>query len=122
MPTALLDPVLAELADDQAAIDPRQLAKMLRMTITEVAALSRIHRVTLSRSPGSPEVQARLGPIATILSRAADMSGSLSRAVLWFRHQPVAALGQKRPVDLVESDEAAAVLQWLDALEDGAYA
>lgn len=67
-------------------------------------------------------MQSRLGPIATILSRASEMSRGLARGILWFQHQPVVAFGQKRPVDLVQSGEASVVLAWLDALEDGAYA
>lgn len=123
MATAFRDPVIDALADGKAiGLDPRRLADMLQMTLAEVADLAGVHRTTLTRNPGSPEVQSRLGPIATILSRASDLSGGLARAVLWFRHQPVAAFGQKRAVDLVQGGEAAAVLAWLDALEDGAYA
>ena len=123
MATALLDPVIDALcAKASAGIDPKRLADMLQMTLIEVADLAGVHRTTLARNPGSPDVQARLGPIATILSRATDMGGGLPRAVLWFRHQPIAAFGQKRAVDLVRGGEAEAVLAWLDALEDGAYA
>ena len=71
---------------------------------------------------GSPEVQAKLGPIATILSRASDMGGGLAKAVIWFRHQPIAAFGYERAVDIVHGRKAGEVLRWLDALEDGAYA
>ncbi len=109
-------------APDEAVIDPRRLAAMLHMTMADLADLATVHRTTLGRSAGSPEVQGKLGLIATILARAADMSGGLGKAVLWFRHQPIAALGQKRAADLVSAGEAAAVLAWLDALEDGAYA
>ena len=123
MATAFSDPVIDALGDDNVAgLDPKRLADMLQMTLGEVADLAGVHRTTLTRNPRSPEVQSRLGPIATILSRASDLSGGLARAVLWFRHQPVAAFGQKRAADLVRGGEAAVVLAWLDALEDGAYA
>lgn len=123
MATAFRDLVIDALGDDKSAgLDPKRLADMLQMTLGEVADLAGVHRTTLSRNPGSPEVQSRLGPIATILSRASDMGGGLGRAVLWFRHQPVAAFGQKRPAELVQGGEASVVLAWLDALEDGAYA
>jgi putative toxin-antitoxin system antitoxin component (TIGR02293 family) len=123
MATAFRNPVIDALGSTQSAgLDPKRLADMLQMTLGEIADLSGVHRTTLSRNPDSPEVQSRLGPIATILSRASDMSGGLARAILWFRHQPVAAFGQNRPVDLVQSGEARVVLAWLDALEDGAYA
>ena len=123
MSAALLDPVIDSLSgDDAVGIAPKRLAEMLQMTQAEVAELAGLHRTTLARNPGSPEVQAKLGPIATILSRASDMGGSLTRAVVWFRHQPIAAFGYKRAADIVEAGEAEQVLRWLDALEDGAYA
>lgn len=123
MATALIDPVIEALADPRSAvIDPRRLAEMLHLTLGEMADLARVHRTTITRNAESPEVQSRLGPIATILSRASDMSGGLARAVLWFRHQPIAAFGQKRAADIVRAGEADALLAWLDALEDGAYA
>ena len=123
MASAFLDPVMDALSADQdAIIDPRRLSEMLHMTSVEVAELSGVHRTTLARNPGSPEVQAKLGPIATILSRATDMGGGLARAVVWFRHQPIAAFGYKRAADVVQAGEAKQLLAWLDALEDGAYA
>lgn len=123
MVATLLDPVIDALsADAGAGIEPKRLGDMLHMTQAEVADLAGVHRTTLARNPGSPEVQAKLGPIATILSRASDMGGGLAKAVIWFRHQPIAAFGYKRAVDVVQGGEAAQVLRWLDALEDGAYA
>ena len=123
MVATLLDPVIDALSGDKSAgIEPKRLADMLQMTQAELADLAGVHRTTLARNPGSPEVQSKLGPIATILSRASDMGGGLSRAVIWFRHQPIAAFGYKRAVEIVEDGEAKQVLQWLDALEDGAYA
>lgn len=123
MVATLLDPVIGALSTEaNAGIEPKKLGDMLHMTQAEIAELAGVHRTTLARNPGSPEVQAKLGPIATILSRASDMGGGLARAVIWFRHQPIAAFGHKRAIDIVEAGEAQAVLGWLDALEDGAYA
>lgn len=122
MATALLDTVLSRVAVRGGAIDPKRLAEMLLATTSEVAELANVHRSSLTRNPDSPEIQRKLGPIATILSRAADMSGSLDKAVVWFRHQPIAALGHARAADLVRQGEADAVLDYLDALENGAYA
>lgn len=123
MAALLLDPVIDALSGvTSSRIEPKRLADMLQMTQAEVADLAGVHRTTLTRNPGSPEVQSKLGPIATILSRASDVGGGLSRAVIWFRHQPIAAFGYKRAVEIVEAGEAEQVLRWLDALEDGAYA
>jgi transcriptional regulator with XRE-family HTH domain len=123
MAASLLDPVIDALVGVKATgLEPKRLAEMLNMTQAEIADLAGVHRTTLTRNPRSPEVQAKLGPIATILSRASEMGGGLDRAVIWFRHQPIAAFGYKRAVDVVQDGEADHILRWLDALEDGAYA
>jgi len=117
------DPVIDWLIVDAVlGIDPIRLGDMLHMTQAEIADLAGVYRTTLARNPGSPEVQAKLGPIATILSRASDVGGGLAKAVIWFRHQPIAAFGYKRAVDIVHGRKAGEVLRWLDALEDGTYA
>jgi uncharacterized protein (DUF2384 family) len=123
MVATLLDPVIDALsANAGASIEPKRLGDMLHMTQAEIADLAGVHRTTLARNPGSPEVQAKLGPIATILSRASDVGGGLAKAVIWFRHKPIAAFGYERAVDIVHGRKAGEVLRWLDALEDGTYA
>jgi uncharacterized protein (DUF2384 family) len=116
------DPVIDGLIGDAVlGIDPKRLGDMLHMTQSDVADLAGVHRTTLARNPGSPEVQAKLGPIATILSRASDIGGGPAKSVIWFRHQPIAPFGYKRAIDIVQGGEAGEVLRWLDALEDGTY-
>lgn len=123
MATAFLDPVISKVAAvGSATIDPKRLAATLHATVGEVADLAGVHRSSLARNPASPEIQRKLGDIVTILSRATDMSGSLEKAVVWFRHQPIPALEQARAADLVARGEAGAVLHYLDVLEHGAYA
>lgn len=117
------DPVIDGLIVDAVlGIDPKRLGDMLHMTQSDVADLACVHRTMLARNPGSTEVQAKLVSIATILSRASDIGGGPAKAVIWFRHQPIAAFGYKRAVDIVQGGEAGEVLRWLDALEDGTYA
>jgi uncharacterized protein (DUF2384 family) len=123
MAPALLNPVLAQVAARHAAaVEPQRLAAMLGITLTELAELAGLHRSSLSRNPHSPEIQGKLGLLTTILARAAEVGGGIDKAVLWFRHQPIAALGHARPADLAAAGEAKAVLHYLDALEHGAYA
>lgn len=122
MKAALLDPVIDALGSDTfPGIDPKRLACLLGMAQNELAALARIHRTTLARNPSSSDVQVKLGEIATIVARAADMASNPNKAVLWFRHQAVPAFGFRRAADLVQEGDAKAVLAWLNALEDGAY-
>lgn len=123
MATALLHPVLAQVAaSNAAAVEPKRLAAMLGVTLTELADLAGVHRSSLSRNPRSPEIQGKLGLLATVLARAAEIGGGVEKAVLWFRHQPIPALGYVRAAELTAAGEGNAVLAYLDALEHGAYA
>lgn len=121
MATELVSPLLAELREPQTgAISPRRLAQRLHMSVGELAELSGLHRNSLSRSAGSPEVQARLGAIVQILRRATDMTGDDDTlAVYWFRNELLAGFDGKRAVDLVKTGRAEAVLAFLDMVEHG---
>ena len=50
------------------------------------------------------------------------MSGSIEKAVVWFRHQPIAAFGGQRAADLTADGRGKHVLEYLDGLENGVYA
>lgn len=122
MASAAPDTMIDALVDTRSHdIDPKRMATILQMTQAELATMIGVHRTTLARNPGSREIQQALSPIATILSMAADMAGNTDKAVIWFRHQPVPPFGAKRPIDMVKEGKAKNVIEWLLALEDGAY-
>lgn len=69
---------------------------------------------------GSPAIQAKLGEIARIISRATDLTGDEDRAILWFKHQPIPGFG-KTAEELVEAGQARAVLDDLERMAAGVY-
>ena len=60
---------------DHDLIAPRRLAERLRMPLSGLAKLARVNRNTMTAKPESPAVQAKLGQIAQIIARAAEMAG-----------------------------------------------
>jgi hypothetical protein len=105
------------------AISPERLAATLKAPLSEIARLAGVHRNTLARSPGSSKVQARLGDVLRILTEAADLlDGDLGRAVIWFRHQPLAGFAGETAEELVTAGQAKAVLDHLRMLQQGTYA
>ena len=93
------------------------------MPLGDVARLAKVHRNTLARTPNSPIVQERLGQVARIIAAAADLiDGDVGRAVIWFRHQPLAGFGGATAAELMASGHADAVLTHLEMLRDGVYA
>jgi hypothetical protein len=58
-----------------------------------------------------------------ILAEAADlMGGSVAKAALWFRHQPLSGFDGETAEELVTAGHAAAVRAHLKMLRDGSYA
>ncbi len=116
----MLSPLLAE-AEDHGLLSPRRVSERLRMPVAQLARLARLHRNTLAH-PESPLVQTRLGEIVTILAKAAELGGDPGKAVVWFRHQPIAAFGNRTAEELVAAGQGEAVLGHLADLQDGVYA
>lgn len=110
---AVYDPLLPGLSPDR-------IAATLHVPLSEIARVTDVHRNTLTRSPASPKVQARLGEMMRILSDAADLlGGDLVKATVWFRHQPLSGFDGRTAEELVTAGHARAVLAHLAMLRDG---
>jgi uncharacterized protein (DUF2384 family) len=106
---------------DGDLIAPRRMAERLRLPMTRLSKLAHLNRNTMASRPDSPAVQAKLGEIARIITRAAELTGDEGRAIIWFKHQPIAGFGRTAE-ELVEAGHADAVLWTLESLEQGVYA
>ena len=119
--------LILEFVGDSSSgrLEPRRVAELLHVPLESVAVLAKVHRNTLSRTPGSPQVQAGLAVIVKILVRVSEVmagNASLGRAVLWFKSQPLGGFGSKTAMGLVLEGKPGAVLEHLAMLEDGTYA
>ena len=106
---------------DQDLIAPRRLADRLRLPMSRLAKLAHVNRNTMAARPESPAVQAKLGEIARIIARAAELAGDEGRAIIWFKHQPIPGWG-KTAEEVVELGYADAVLEDLERMAEGVYA
>jgi hypothetical protein len=106
---------------DGDIIAPKRMAARLRLPVTRLSKLAHLNRNTMISRPQSPAVQAKLGEIARIIARAAELAGDEGRAIIWFRHQPIPGFG-KTAEELVEEGHADAVLWTLESMEQGVYA
>ncbi len=115
--------MLASFLDDIREGDmiaPRRMAARLRVPLTQLSRLAHVNRNTLTAKAGSPAVQARLGGIARIIAKAAELSGDEGRAIIWFRHQPIPGFGSTAE-ELVEDGHAELVIEHLERMEAGVY-
>lgn len=119
----MLSPFLDTVTDrERGTISPERVSETLHMPMARLAELAHVHRNTLARQPDSPLVQERLGMVARIVAAAGDLTGDTGRAVVWFRHQPLAGFDGRTAEELVADGHADAVLAHLEMLRDGIYA
>ena len=116
----MLAPFLEDIREGDL-IAPRRLAARLHLPLTKLSKLARVNRNTMSARPESPAVQAKLGQIARIITRAAEMAGDEGRAVYWFRHGVIGGWGITAEA-LVEQGLADEVWEALDRMDAGVYA
>jgi hypothetical protein len=120
----MLSAALTDVYDAQLpGLSPERVAAKLRMTMTDIARIADVHRNTLARAPGSAKVQGRLGDVMRVLADAAELlGGDQGRAVVWFRHQPLAGFDGQTAEELVSTGHTDAVRMHLRMLRDGGYA
>jgi hypothetical protein len=107
----------------RGAISPARFGAALKMTLADVARLAKVHRNTLAQKPDSPVVQARLGEVAGIIAAATEMlGGDTARAIVWFRHQPLAGFDGRTAAELTAAGHGDAVRAHLEMLRDGVTA
>jgi uncharacterized protein (DUF2384 family) len=119
----MLASFLSDMIDEvRGGISPRKVGEALKVPMSDLARIAQVHRNTLAHRPESPVVQARLGEIAGIITAATELTGDRARAIVWFRHQPLAGFGGRTAEALVADGHADAVKQHIEMLRDGGYA
>jgi uncharacterized protein (DUF2384 family) len=120
--TALVANVAGFAAPDKPHLNPRRVAEVLGIGISDLAELIGVARNTLAGRTGTKRVDAALSPVVRILAMAAEMAGGEDRAAIWFRHQPIPGWAGKSAYDLVGEGKADKVLAYLEAVRSGVYA
>ena len=117
----MLNKVLLDVIAD-GEIDAAALARKLKMTMSDLAALAGVGRNTLAAKPLGPKPRHALQPIVQILATAAEMSGSEHDAVVWFKYTPIISMGVKTAEQHVRDGHAHIVLMHLESVLNGVYA
>ncbi|MBZ7925215.1 MbcA/ParS/Xre antitoxin family protein [Ensifer adhaerens] len=103
-------------------LSARLVADRLGVTLAELARLIGVARNTLTAKSSARKVDAALSVVVRILAMAGEMAGDDSRAVIWFKHQPIPGWAGKTAYDLVGEGKADKVLAYLEAVRSGVYA
>lgn len=100
-------------------ISPKRLSAALGVQVANLADLTGVHRNTL-RNPSSERVQSKLREMVKVITAAAALTSDLSKAIYWFRNEPISDYDQKTAAELVAEGHVEAVLSYLRDLENGA--
>lgn len=106
--------------DSRTALSPDAMARALELPIQGLANLAGVHRNTLSSKPTSPKLQAAMVDINRVLSAATELTGSVDRALFWFRNHPISEFDHFTAMQLVEKGKAQAVVDYIESISGGA--
>ena len=100
-------------------ISPKRFSAALGVQVASLAGLAGVHRNTL-RNPASERLQDKLREMVRVISAAATLSGDVSKAIFWYRNEPIADYDHKTAAELVAQGHSDAVMTHLRDLENGA--
>lgn len=100
-------------------ISPVKFASRLMIEQQQLAALAHVHRNTVSRMPGSANLQKYLRDSVRVLAAAADLSGDVQRALFWFQNHPIPTFDYQTADVLVSQGRADNVIDYIESLQAG---
>ncbi|CDO36474.1 hypothetical protein [Novosphingobium sp. KN65.2] len=100
-------------------ISPKRLSQALGVEMTDLAIIAGVDGITLG-NPGSERLQIRLCEMVRVISAAATLTGDVSKAICWYRNEPIAGYDHKTAAELIAAGQADAVMAHLHDLENGA--
>ncbi|WP_454872962.1 DUF2384 domain-containing protein [Paraburkholderia xenovorans] len=122
-PAASFEQFMMSLRDpdsDDPIVSARRYVDALHIDLQTLARQARVHRNTISRMPGSETVQRFLREALLIIRAATDVSGDVSKALFWYRNEPLPLFDYKTAEQLVSEGRTEDVLRYVASLEAGA--
>lgn len=101
-------------------LSPKRFSLALHIDLQTLAEQAHVHRNTMSRAPSSAGVQQFLRNALKVIKAGIDVSGSVDRALFWYRNEPLSAFGYKTAEQLVSEGRTEDVLRYTASLEAGA--
>lgn len=102
-----------------ATISPRRFGQVLSLDMQTLAAKAHVHRNTISRAPNAESVQGYLRESVRVMRAAADIAGSVEKAIFWFKNNPLPPFDYKTPQDLVSEGRTEDLIRYIQSLQAG---
>lgn len=106
-------------AEASPSISPKRFGLVFRVDMQTLAAQAHVHRNTLRLAPDTETLQAHLRESLRVMRAAADVSGSIEKAIFWFKNHPLPVFDYKTPQDLVSEKRTEALIKYLQSLRAG---
>jgi len=104
---------------NRAVISPKRFAQVFSFDLQSLASAAKVHRNTLSRAPESESIQVYLRASVRVLRAAADVAGSIDKAIYWYRNHPLPVFDYKTAQQLVSEGRTDDVVRYLQSLQAG---
>jgi len=109
---------------EKSLFQPRLLAEEWLTTQDEIARTAGLGRDAIARKDrlASAKTQTRLRELVEIINRLTPRFGSGLVAYAWVRSEPLPGFGGMTPARLLQDGHAAAVMDYIDAVDAGGFA
>lgn len=102
-----------------ASISPKRFGQVLSIDMQTLAEHAQVHRNTIARAPNAEGIQSYLRESVRVMRAAADIAGSVEKALYWFKNYPLPAFDYKTPQDLVSEKRTDALVKYIQSLQAG---
>ena len=110
---------LQDVETGTASLSPKRYGQVLRLDMQTLAAQAHVHRNTLSRAPDAESVQRYLRESVRVMRAAVDVTGSVEKAIFWFKNNPLAPFDYKTPQELVSEGRTEPLVRYIQSLQAG---
>ncbi|MDO8729469.1 MAG: DUF2384 domain-containing protein [bacterium] len=101
------------------SISPKQFGLVFRIDMQTLAAQAHVHMNTVRLAPNTETIQSHLRESVRVIRAAADISGSIEKAIYWFKNHPLPTFDYKMPQDLVAEKRTEALIKYIQSLQAG---
>ncbi|GAA4021093.1 DUF2384 domain-containing protein [Actimicrobium antarcticum] len=101
------------------SISPKRFGLVFRVDMQTLAVQAHVHRNTVRLAPDTEAIQSHLRESVRVMRAAADISGSIEKAIYWFKNHPLPTFDYKTPQDLVSEKRTEALIKYIQSLQAG---
>lgn len=110
---------LQDMETGTASLSPKRYGQVLRLDMQTLAAQAHVHRNTISRAPQAESVQRYLRESVRVMRAAVDITGSVEKAIFWFKNNPLPTFDYKTPQELVSEGRTDTLIRYVQSLQAG---